>query len=99
MLLIMGSFRFPPENMQAARLAIATMLTASRAEEGCMLYAFAEDVLDPGLIRVSELWSDHDALARHAATGHMAQWRAAGAGLGISGRDISLYEVGDPRAI
>lgn len=99
MLLITGSFRFPPENMDEARLAMATMLTASRTEQGCVLYAFAEDVLDPGLIRVSELWSDKAALAAHAATPHMAEWRAAGAGLGISGRDISLYEVGEPQAI
>ena len=33
-------------------------------EDGCIDYAYAEDVLEPGLIRVSEVWRDQAALNR-----------------------------------
>jgi quinol monooxygenase YgiN len=95
MILIAGTVRFPPETMAEARPAMARMITATRAEDGCLQYAFAEDVLDPGLIHISELWRDRAALDAHGAAPHMAEWRAAGRTLGIHGRDLRLYEVGE----
>ncbi len=38
------------------------MSDASRAEDGCVEYGYAEDVLEPGLIHVKELWIDQNAL-------------------------------------
>ena len=73
------------------------MVEASRAEAGCVDYGYAEDVLDPGLIHVKELWADQAALDRHFATAHIAEWRAAWPSLGIGERDLRLYEVGEPR--
>ncbi len=96
MILIAGTVRFPAEHMPAARPVMARMVTATRAEDGCLQYAFAEDVLEPGLIHISELWRDAAALERHGATEHMAAWRAEGAGLGIHGRDLRFYEVDEP---
>ena len=87
MILIAGTVRFPPENMPAARPVMERMITATRAEDGCVQYAFAEDVLDPGLIHISELWRDAAALDLHRSAAHMAAWRAAGAELGVHGRD------------
>ncbi len=63
MLILAGSVRLPPENLEAARPAIAAMVAASRAEEGCIAYGFSEDVLEPGLLRVFEVFRDH-ALSR-----------------------------------
>jgi quinol monooxygenase YgiN len=99
MLLIAGSVRFPVESMPKAREAMARMISATRAEDGCQQYAFAEDVLDPGLIHISEVWRDHAALERHAASAHMTVWRAAGRELEITDRNIRLYEVGDGRRV
>jgi quinol monooxygenase YgiN len=99
MILIAGTVRFPPESMTKARRAMADMITATRAEYGCLQYAFAEDVLDPGLIHISELWRDRAALDAHGATEHMAVWRAAAQALGVHGRDLRLYEVGAPTAL
>ena len=44
---------------------MAEVVAASRAEDGCIDYAYAEDMLDPGLIRVIEAWRDQAALDRH----------------------------------
>lgn len=93
MILIIGTVRLPPENVGRARDAMAAMVAASRAEDGCLDYAYAEDVLDAGLIRVSERWRDRDALAAHFKTPHMAAWRAVFPTLQISDRNLSLYEA------
>ena len=98
-LLITGTFRLPSENLDAAKSVLAAMIEASRAEDGCELYAYAEDVAEPGLIRVSELWRDREALARHFASPHLAAWRAEWPRLGLSDRSLVLYEVGDPEPI
>jgi quinol monooxygenase YgiN len=88
-----------PENLAEAKNAMSAMIAASRGEDGCLDYAYAEDVADPGLIRVSELWRDREALSRHFLTAHLAAWRAAWPRLGISDRDLVLYEVDDPEPV
>ena len=93
MLILAGSVRLPPENLDAARPVIARMVAASRAEAGCIAYSFAEDLLDPGLLRIFEVFRDRDAQQVHATSAHMAEWRAAWPALGIGERQITHYEV------
>ncbi len=93
MIVIEGSVRLPLENIARARAAMTTMIVASRAEAGCLDYAYAIDVLDPGLVRVSERWESREALAAHFKTAHLSEWRAAFAGLGITDRALRLYEA------
>lgn len=58
MLLIVGTVRLPADKLDAARPVMRRMVEASRAEPGCLDYGYAEDVLDPSLIHVKELWTD-----------------------------------------
>ena len=95
MLLIVGTVRIPRENVARARPAVARMIEATREEEGCVHYAFAEDVLEPGLIHLHEVWRDRAALEAHFASAHMAEWRAAGRDVGIRDRNLRVYEVGE----
>ena len=99
MLLIIGTIRLPAANLDSARPAMAAMVHASRAEDGCLDYSYAEDVLEPGLIHVTELWRDQDALDRHFASAHIERWRAAWPELGIGERDLRVYDVGEPRPV
>jgi quinol monooxygenase YgiN len=99
MLLIVGTVRLPPENVEAARPAMRRMVEASRAEEGCLLYVYAEDLFDPGLIHVKEMWTDQAALYRHFEARHLGEWRACWDGFDIGRRDLKLYEVGEARPI
>lgn len=96
MLLITGTIRLPPERLEAARPAMRTMIEASRTEPGCLEYSYAEDVLEPGLMHVTELWDDRRHLQAHFRSDHIAAWRSHWARLEISGRDLKLYEVGEP---
>jgi len=98
MLLIVGTVRLPADNVDAARPIMRRMAEASRLEEGCLEYGYAEDVLDPGLIHVKEMWADQDALDRHFAAAHLAEWRAAWPSLGIGDRNLRVYDVGEPRS-
>jgi quinol monooxygenase YgiN len=98
-LLIIGTIRLPAENVAAARGAMTAMATASRREDGCIEYGYAEDVLDPGLIHVKERWRDRAALDAHFQAPHIAAWRAAWPTFGIGERSLTLYEIGAGRAI
>jgi quinol monooxygenase YgiN len=98
-IIIAGTFRVPPENLEAFRPHMQKMLAASRAEDGCLVYSYAVDVADPGLIRVFEAWRDRAALEAHFAQPHMAEWRAAWPAAGAGARDLKLYEVAAEQAI
>ena len=99
MLLIVGTIRIPPANLASARQAMSQMVSASRSEDGCLEYSYGEDVLDPGLVHVKEIWRDQTALDRHFASEHLAAWRTVWPELGISDRNLKVYEVGPPRPI
>ncbi len=94
MLLITGTIRLPPARLDDARPAMRAMIKASRAEAGCRQYSYAEDVLEPGLMHINELWDTRAHLEAHFRSDHIAAWRAHWADLEISDRHLRLYEVG-----
>lgn len=96
---VIGRFRFPPAAMAAARPVMQRVIEATRAEAGCVEYNYAEDLLDPGLIRVSEVWDSAEHLAAHMQTPHMASWQQERAALGLSDRDVTVFEVSGSRAL
>jgi len=92
-ILIAGTVRVPPENLERFKPHMAKMLAASRAEDGCLTYSYAVDVAEPGLVRVFEAWRDQASIEAHFAAPHMAEWRAAWPQFGVSDRRLSRYEV------
>jgi quinol monooxygenase YgiN len=52
-------------------------------------------VCDPGLIHVKEIWRDKAAENLHIASEHIAVWRKTWPALGITGRNLRVYEVGE----
>jgi len=97
--IIAGTVRVPPQNLVALRPHQLAMLAASRAEDGCLTYSYGEDVAEPGLIRVFEIWRDQAAIDAHFKAPHMATWRAACAEHGVFDRQLSRYEVAAERSI
>ena len=96
---VIGQFRMPPESMAAARPLMAKVMLATRAEDGCIEYNYAEDVLDPGLIRVSEVWEGRAQLGAHMKAPHMAVWAEERAALGLTGRAITVFEAGEGQTL
>ena len=93
MIVVVGTFRLPVEKLPAAREAMARVMIATRAEPGCLAYAYAEDLLEPGLIRVSEAWTTRAALALHFEQPHMIAWKQERAAFGLTDRAMKAYEV------
>ena len=98
-LIVAGTVRVPPANLDGLRPHMAAMLAASRAEDGCFGYTYAEDVAEPGLIHVFERWRDQAALDAHFQSPHLAAWRAAWPSFGVSDRRLFAYDVASERAL
>lgn len=98
-LVIAGTFQVPPEKLEAFRPHMQAMLAASRAEDGCLVYSYALDLVEPGVVRVFEAWRDPAALEAHFQTPHMAAWRAAWPAFGVSDRRLIAYEIAAERAV
>ncbi|HPA37188.1 MAG TPA: putative quinol monooxygenase [Phenylobacterium sp.] len=98
-LIIAGTVRVPAENLERFRPHMLAMLAASRAEDGCIEYSYAEDVAEPGLIRVFEAWRDQAALDAHFQTAHMAEWRSHWPSFGVSDRRLFAYETASQRSL
>lgn len=75
MIIVQGHARFTPGTIAAHADALQAMVTATRAEDGCLLYAFAVDVIDPDFLHITERWRDADALAAHGKSAHMAEFQ------------------------
>ena len=99
MIVVVGQFRLPVGRWAEARPAMARVMLATRAEAGCVQYNYAEDLLDPGLIRVSEVWDSREQLTAHLKTPHMAQWVQERTGLGLSERAITVFEADEGKAL
>ncbi|QIQ86636.1 putative quinol monooxygenase [Erythrobacter sp.] len=95
MLIVLAKAKVGEGALEAARAAIAAMVEASRAEEGCIEYSFTTDVLDPASMHIVEKWKDADALAAHFATPHMAAFGKAIAGLDVEIVEAIRYETDD----
>jgi len=99
MILVTGEFRLPVERRDESLAAMQRVVEASRAEAGCIAYSYGEDVLEPGLYRVSEAWENREALARHFAAAHMTDWQRERTRLGMTGRAVSAYVASEEEAL
>ncbi len=98
-IVIAGTFAVPAVRLAEFRPHMHAMLLASRAEDGCLDYSYAEDVQVPGLIRVFEVWRDQAAIDAHVKANHMAVWRAAWPEFGVSERRLFAYEISASKEI
>ena len=100
MIIVEGWVRLDSQHIEALRGAAAEMMRATKAAEpGCLEYAFAQDLAEPGLLRVIERWADEAALAAHFATPHMAAFNQSLGDAKILGASIKVYAGTEVRTI
>lgn len=99
MILVEGWVRLAPGAIDQFLPAARAMISASRAEPGCLDYAYARDLLEPDTLRIAELWKDEAALAEHFRTPHMATFQAALATLAIEAASVQVYAGERQRAL
>jgi quinol monooxygenase YgiN len=67
---------------------------ATLSEPGCIEYSFSADGLDPGLVRLFEVWESQDALDVHlAGMAARAGQGAAAPAVAVKKADILKYTV------
>jgi quinol monooxygenase YgiN len=93
MIIITARIEIDPKKLGDFRAAIETMEKASRAEPGCIDYAFAQELSNPSMLRISERWQSMEALAAHFATPHMAAFGKVLAANPPKSSDVKVYEV------
>ncbi len=95
MIIVAGTIRIPENNIDALLPTARATLAATRKEVGCLLYSYAFDVEERGLVRIFERWESKAHLEAHFTQPHMGTWRAKLAEVGASGRDVKFYEADD----
>jgi quinol monooxygenase YgiN len=96
---VFGTLRFPPDRVSEMLPHLRILVETTREHDGCVAYDAALDPFDPGLVRFSELWPDHETLARHLSAPHIGTWRAAARNCGISHREFTAYDISGSRAV
>lgn len=101
MIIVAGTFDVAPGDRDEFLAIRRDLQLYSRTEPGCIEYVFSADSIDPGRVRLFELWQDQASLDAHgealrrtreaeAATGGGAE-----AAVAILARDILVYELGE----
>ena len=93
MIVIAGSVQVKADRREEARAAALKMAEATRAEAGCLTYRFSADLADPDRVYIFEEWETEEALARHFASPHMAEFQRVLPGILAGGVEIRRYAV------
>lgn len=99
MLLIEGWIKLAAGEFEKVREQGIAMVAATNQEDGCLHYAFAQDIADPDLIRISERWESPEALAAHGASAHMGTFNKAMGSVTREGADLRLYTADEVRRL
>ena len=93
MIQINGTIRLGRSIDAATRKAIVEMVRASRAEDGCIDYAFASDLADPDTLVLFERWRDQAALDAHGKSDHMAAFQEFMGANPPEASDLRIYDT------
>lgn len=94
MIVVTGHLTIDPAKRTEAEAAIAAFVPQNLAEDGCIDYRFAWDVLEPNRLNGVEIWEGQAAIDAHMGSAHMAEFMTAiGSCLGgeatFTGHEIS----------
>ncbi|HXQ18541.1 MAG TPA: antibiotic biosynthesis monooxygenase [Acidimicrobiales bacterium] len=93
MLIVAGHFEVDPERREEFIREREETMRKSRAEPGCIAYAFMADPIEPARVQLFERWENKDALATHLAALRSAPRPASD--IKILGAEVLQYEVGE----
>jgi quinol monooxygenase YgiN len=92
MLVLTAFIEVAPRDRETIQAALAKVIAATRAEDGCDDYGCYEDSQRPGRYVFVERWRDQAALDRHLRTPHMGAWMEVAGPRMTSARGF-LYDV------
>jgi quinol monooxygenase YgiN len=99
MIIVEGHARLGPGEMDRLKDAMRAQIEATRAEPGCIHYSYAADVLDPDVMRISEIWESQEALEAHFKAPHMAVFNAEFRAAKVLGIKVDAYAAEHSRTL
>lgn len=90
---VFGILRFPPENIESLKVHLKMLIEKTYNNDGCIAYDIGEDVIEPGLLRFSELWPNREMLEAHLVADHIEPWREMAVKHGLSERKFIAYST------
>jgi quinol monooxygenase YgiN len=93
MLIVAGHFDVDPDRREQFITDRVENIRTSRGEDGCIVYAFSPDPIEPGRVLLFERWESKAALATHLEALRSAARPADD--IPILGAEIMQYEIGE----
>jgi quinol monooxygenase YgiN len=90
-IIVAGHFVVDPAQREQFLDSRADVMRTSRAEPGCITYAFSPDPLDPGRVLLFERWESKAALGDHLAA--LRQRPRPPGGVEVKESEIQQYEI------
>ena len=81
------------EHRQAFLRHIETLAQITRAEPGCISFACYEDMAAPNAFIVLQQWESRAALEQHEQAEYLAEFKANGGPMIVSGEETRVYTV------
>jgi quinol monooxygenase YgiN len=99
MIIVMGTVKLAPGEIDRLSEAMAKQMAATIAEDGCEQYDFSRKVGEPDTMLVSERWRDQAALDAHFRAPHMAEFNAVLATAEVLGLNVVAYDISGSRQL
>jgi quinol monooxygenase YgiN len=93
-LIVAGTIDVAPADRDRFLQGRAEAIRQARKETGCIEYSFSADSLDPGRVRIFELWEDKAALAGHL-DGMRRAPASTSADVKVLGNEVVQYVIGE----
>lgn len=93
MIIVIAQLSVKPGKKAEVFALARDLMTATRAEQGCISYTLFDDPSDEGSCSFVEEWSDKQALQNHFTTPHIQKWREQSKDLFAGTMVIKLYEA------
>jgi quinol monooxygenase YgiN len=95
MLIIAGTLDVQPDQRDQLLELAKPLMAATSTEPGNHEYVLSADAVDPGRVRIFELWDNEAALGPHFAQPHMAEFSRALSKLTVTGSSLMKYTISD----
>jgi quinol monooxygenase YgiN len=97
MIVVVGRVRTDEGKREDLIRVAQAVAAASRAEPGCITYRIYEDVEIPNEFVFVEEWEDDDALQRHFATSHIAEFMSSIQATIVDAPDVKFHSIASSR--
>jgi quinol monooxygenase YgiN len=95
LVIVAGTFTVDPARRAEFLEGRVESIEASRQDRGCLEYAMSADAVDPGLVRLFEMWSSIDDLQAHVQ--RIRSSAPAESGVPVLARDMKIYAGAEER--